>query len=291
MWEEQAAAGTSRRLLVPVLMLLFGMVAAQIAPIDEVEAQRESERNTIEVVDASRASVVSVEVLGAPDARGGSGFVVGPVDAPLVATAYHVVQSAVTPSGEPRLGTSLVVRLPGYLQPVVVQALTVDAGADLALLEPIDSLGLVGVPPLELADSDGLRIGQKAIAIGNPFGLEATVTSGIVSGTSRFIALESLANVPLIQTDAALNPGSSGGAAARLAGAGHRHQRRHLQPAGSGLRRLGVRGAEQPFERPTAASGTAPGGGHGGGPTELFRHFAAGREAVASQPAGALRAA
>jgi S1-C subfamily serine protease len=68
------------------------------------------------------------------------------------------------------------------------------------------------LPFLRLGDSEGLQVGQKVLAIGNPFGLEGTLTTGIVSSLGRSLASEG--NRPLedlIQTDAAINPGNSGG--------------------------------------------------------------------------------
>ena len=66
--------------------------------------------------------------------------------------------------------------------------------------------------PLAIGSSDNLRVGQKVLAIGNPFGLDQTLTTGVISALGREI--NSLANVPIrdvIQTDAAINPGNSGG--------------------------------------------------------------------------------
>ncbi len=85
-----------------------------------------------------------------------------------------------------------------------------DPLTDLALLEvdaPDDSMH-----PLAIGDSDGVEVGDPVIAIGNPFGLDRTVTTGIVSALQREIASTtdySISNV--IQTDAAINPGNSGG--------------------------------------------------------------------------------
>lgn len=85
-----------------------------------------------------------------------------------------------------------------------------DAYSDLALLKvdrPANSLAAV-----ELADSDLIKVGQRVIAIGNPFGLEGTMTLGIVSALGRSLPTESrFANRHIIQTDAAINPGNSGG--------------------------------------------------------------------------------
>jgi S1-C subfamily serine protease len=93
---------------------------------------------------------------------------------------------------------------------VEAQVLGTDPYSDLAVIE-------IGLPPellhfVELGDSDQLQVGQRAIAIGNPFGLEGTLTTGIISALGRTLPAESLFNMPeIIQTDAAINPGNSGG--------------------------------------------------------------------------------
>jgi len=89
------------------------------------------------------------------------------------------------------------------------QLLSRDEANDVALLqiEPKKKL-----PSLHLGDSDGLQVGQKVLAIGNPFGLEGTLTTGIVSSMGRTIRGENDRTLEgLIQTDAAINPGNSGG--------------------------------------------------------------------------------
>lgn len=84
-----------------------------------------------------------------------------------------------------------------------------DPANDLALLK-IEPRGPVKFLPL--GDSDALQVGQKVLAIGNPFGLQGTLTTGIVSSLGRDIADESGRELQgMIQTDAAINPGNSGG--------------------------------------------------------------------------------
>lgn len=84
-----------------------------------------------------------------------------------------------------------------------------DPGNDLALIK-IEPRGELKILPL--GDSDNLQVGQKVLAIGNPFGLQGTLTTGVVSSLGRTIADESGRELQgMIQTDAAINPGNSGG--------------------------------------------------------------------------------
>ncbi|HSW49630.1 MAG TPA: trypsin-like peptidase domain-containing protein [Bryobacteraceae bacterium] len=84
--------------------------------------------------------------------------------------------------------------------------------------EPEDDLALLKIEPkkrlplLRLGDSDGLQVGQKVLAIGNPFGLEGTLTTGIISSLHRSVRGQGSQGMEdMIQTDAAINPGNSGG--------------------------------------------------------------------------------
>jgi S1-C subfamily serine protease len=93
------------------------------------------------------------------------------------------------------------------------------AEAKLLGADPILDLAVLRIPvPPEgrakatLGDSDKVRIGEEVIAIGNPLGLEQTVTRGIISGMNRILPESPMAlTLPLIQTDATINPGNSGG--------------------------------------------------------------------------------
>jgi S1-C subfamily serine protease len=90
--------------------------------------------------------------------------------------------------------------------------------AQIVVKDPSNDLALIRITPkktpkfLSLGDSEKLQVGQKVLAIGNPFGLEGTLTTGIVSSLGRTIEDESGGRLEgLIQTDAAINPGNSGG--------------------------------------------------------------------------------
>jgi putative serine protease PepD len=127
----------------------------------------------------------------------GSGFFVT-TDGQIVTNA-HVVDGA----------TSVTVKLAGG-QTRTAKVLGKDNSSDLALLK-IDTSGLT-VHPLTLADSAKVEVGDATAAIGNPFGLDRTLTTGVVSAVHRTIqAPDGFSISNAIQTDAALNPGNSGG--------------------------------------------------------------------------------
>jgi len=144
----------------------------------------------------------SVAYISATQAQGqatGSGFVVSS-DGKII-TNEHVVDGAQQVTV--KLGTS------GTELPA--QVLAADASKDLALLQ-VDANGK-SLHPLTLGDSSKVQVGDTVFAIGNPYGLDHTFTSGIVSALDR--ELQSPDGTPIegaIQTDAAINPGNSGGA-------------------------------------------------------------------------------
>ena len=126
----------------------------------------------------------------------GSGFLID--NDGHILTNAHVVQGA--KSVDVQLGD-------GDTQSA--QIVGTDPSSDIALLKVEDTNG---VQPLELGDSDQVQVGDPVVAIGNPFGLDRTVTSGIVSALQRQIqAPNGFSISDVIQTDAANNPGNSGG--------------------------------------------------------------------------------
>jgi S1-C subfamily serine protease len=125
----------------------------------------------------------------------GSGFVIDKNG--LILTNAHVVDAA----------TEIQVTFSDN-QTVSATAVGKDIDTDLALLR-VESDGL---QPLELGDSSTVQVGDPTIAIGNPFGLERTLTTGVVSALQRRLTAPSGFTIDdVIQTDAALNPGNSGG--------------------------------------------------------------------------------
>ncbi|MEU4715477.1 trypsin-like peptidase domain-containing protein [Micromonospora purpureochromogenes] len=150
-------------------------------------------------------SVAALSVRTARGAGAGSAITVG-TDG-LLLTSAHVVQGARDGSAAFGDGTEARFRVVGA-----------DPLSDLAVLRVDEAT----VPPVELGDADTLRIGQLVVAVGNPMGLAGSVTAGVVSGLGRSLPARDGRVTRLIedviQTDAALNPGNSGGALADSAG-------------------------------------------------------------------------
>jgi S1-C subfamily serine protease len=163
------------------------------------------ENNNIDIYKAAHIATVNItstvyrrtvfwEVYPSKDQ--GSGFLISP-DGKIL-TNSHVVANE----------RQLEVTLPDQSH-YKAQLLSRDEANDVALLQIQPRTKL---PSLHLGDSDGLQVGQKVLAIGNPFGLEGTLTTGIVSSLGRTIRGENERQLEgLIQTDAAINPGNSGG--------------------------------------------------------------------------------
>ncbi len=227
--KRQFAVASATVVLATAAVGLGPAVLAQDTPaFDETSALLANERNTIDVIDAMGDSVVAVSIAlpvdpSAPFAQfvdsdepipqgSGSGFLIEYDDDPFLITNYHVVESALEPaSAEFVDGAEVTVTFPQSEDAIAVAVVGVNPSFDLALLQALDASQLPDAPPLVIADSSDLAVGQKTIAIGNPFGLASTVTSGIVSALERFVPTIGEVPVPMIQTDAAINPGNSGG--------------------------------------------------------------------------------
>ena len=163
------------------------------------------ELNNIEVYKTAHLATVNITTTVyqrnffmemTPSRDFGSGFIISQDG--RILTNNHVIRDAnrieVTLSDQTRYRATLLNR---------------DASNDLALIQITPKKKL---PIVLLGDSDQLQVGQKVLAIGNPFGLDGTLTTGIISSLGRTIRGENDTELEgLIQTDAAINPGNSGG--------------------------------------------------------------------------------
>jgi S1-C subfamily serine protease len=185
------------------------------APLTRPAADRDDGRDALvgEIYDQVAPGVAFVQADTAPQqpsslnpfpqpeggTASGSGFVID--DEGHILTNAHVVEGA----------RNIQVTLGEDEDPVDAELVGKDTSTDVAVLEvdPDDS----ELHPLTLGSSSDLQVGDPVVAIGNPFGLERTVTTGIVSALQRQIdAPNGFTISDVIQTDAAINPGNSGGA-------------------------------------------------------------------------------
>jgi S1-C subfamily serine protease len=181
------------------------------ARIEELEKSKEEEkkRNESVIANTIKSSVkifvdkgIKTEMgVGKPDQLLGTGVIID--ERGYIITNYHIIESSVDPKYE---GYSRVYVIPGKDESIryVAKIVGYDSIFDLALLKVEKNLPTF----IQLGDSDTLQQGQEVVAIGNPVGLTNTVTSGIISSIDR--PFFQIGNI--IQIDAALNPGNSGGA-------------------------------------------------------------------------------
>ena len=172
----------------------------EIPPLDDYS------RRIIEVVERVGPAVVSIRIRSGRARGGPEGAESGVIIAPdgYILTNSHVVRGA---------GSIEVARASG--ESYAAEVVGVDPDTDLAVLRAPAS----GLPTAALGDSDTLKVGQVVIAIGNPLGLQASVTVGVVSALARSLrGLTGRLIENVVQTDAALNPGNSGGALADTRG-------------------------------------------------------------------------
>lgn len=188
-----------------------GTLDTPLNPIDAgpagfaVTGLDEDEQNTTRIYEAVNRSVVNIST--SATVRGlfqdtevsgsGSGFVIN--DQGHILTNHHVVEGAEVVQVGLFDGSVLDARVVG-----------IDPSNDVAVLKtlsPPDSL-----VPVVLGDSRNLKVGQKVLALGNPFGLERTLTTGIISSLDRSLEAKNGRSIRgIIQTDASINPGNSGG--------------------------------------------------------------------------------
>jgi putative serine protease PepD len=151
-----------------------------------------------QVYERDSSGVVSIKAISAEQEDSGTGIVLN--EKGLILTNDHVIAGATSISAGP--GKSSVMR--------TATVVGEEANKDLALIR-INPSGL-GLKPLKLVSSSSVKVGDAVYAIGNPYGLNETLTRGIVSALGREISAPDGAKISgAIQTDAALNPGNSGG--------------------------------------------------------------------------------
>jgi S1-C subfamily serine protease len=168
-------------------------------------------RTVVDVVEHAGPAVVGIRRRApehdpdnpfAPVLGAGSGVIITPDG--YVLTNDHVVRGASRLDAVLSDGSSIEARIVGE-----------DPDTDLALLR----LARGSLPAAEIGDSGSLRVGQLVVAIGNPLGLQATVTAGVISALHRTLrGVSGRLIEDIVQTDAALNPGNSGGALVDSAG-------------------------------------------------------------------------
>ena len=163
------------------------------------------------VANSVLPSVVKINVRGVQPGQGGSGSGVIISGDGEILTNDHVVELA--------QGGGAVSVAFNDGKTVPAQVVGTDPLTDLAIIK---AEGVSGLKPATLGESKNLDVGEQVVAIGSPFGLEATVTSGIVSALHRPVSVGGQGSVetayPAIQTDAAINPGNSGGPLVNMQG-------------------------------------------------------------------------
>ena len=188
-------------------LVLFLVLALNFVPANGVSRLSIDEQENIRIYEKSSRAVVNISNIAfnydffyraiPAESGSGTGFIIG--ESGIIVTNYHVVENA----------SKLVVTLsnnsqwPGKL-------IGADPNNDLAIVRiqaPVDSYDI-----LEFSNSNDIVVGQKVLALGNPFGLRQTLTTGIISALGRTIAAKNGRKIEgIIQTDAAINPGNSGG--------------------------------------------------------------------------------
>lgn len=216
---EALGKGTQLQSLSLAIIAYFGLAVSPtewnaIPPAVALSAMLQEERQTIRLFKENTPSVVYItnltlrkdtfttNTMEIPQGAG-SGFILKSEfsQEPVVVTNYHVVRGA----------SDLTVTLNGGKQ-VSAKVVGADIDKDIAVLKLLDPVAMLLPVTVGSSGSDALQVGQFAYAIGNPFGLDHTLTTGVVSGLGREIM--SFSGKPIegiIQTDCAINPGNSGG--------------------------------------------------------------------------------
>lgn len=162
----------------------------------EGEALDAYSRTVVSVAERLVPSVAALRVGGRRGREGAGSAVVLTPDGYLL-TAAHVVPG----------GTGGIASFPDHGE-LAFEVVGRDSLSDLAVVR----VGATDLPGVEIGNADGLRVGQLVVAVGNPHGFAGSVTAGVVSALGRSLPAGGRLVENVIQTDAALNPGNSGGA-------------------------------------------------------------------------------
>lgn len=186
-------------------------IAVPELPSSEVKDPVEAQAQLVALYERVMPGVVSIQVIsGTNIGSQGSGFVIN--EQGHIVTNYHVVE------GAKQVEVDFTTGFKSY-----GTVIGTDLDSDLAVIKV--NVSEEEINPVPLGDSDSIQVGQTVVAIGNPFGLSGTMTTGIISALGR--TLESEHDAPsggtftagdIIQTDAAINPGNSGGPLFNLQG-------------------------------------------------------------------------
>ncbi|NMA67281.1 MAG: PDZ domain-containing protein, partial [Clostridiaceae bacterium] len=195
---------------------------AQNIPVKQIEIIDNTSTTSVETAVAEKVSpsIVGVSVtfqtsdflFGARENQGSGSGIIYSSDGYII-TNNHVIEDAMLGNSGNKIapGAKIQIILPNQVdKPYDATVIGRDRRTDIAILK----INASELPAAEFGDSDKVKVGEKAIAIGNPAGLEfmGSVTSGIISGLNRELEFDDGKSLKLIQTDAAINPGNSGGA-------------------------------------------------------------------------------
>lgn len=197
----------------------------KVGELKKIEITQTSESAVTSVAEKVGPSVIGIrtyfqstnELFGSePDYGEGSGIIIS-TDG-YILTNHHVIENAINDKTRGvRSGAKIEVYLPNRIdKPYTATVKGYDSKTDLAVLKIQEN----NLPAIEFGDSDDLKVGEVAIAFGNPGGLEymGSLTTGVISGLNRTVQLDGGKKIKLVQTDAAINPGNSGGALVNIKG-------------------------------------------------------------------------
>jgi len=196
-----------------------------VSEVKKIEIVQTSDSAVTSVAEKVGPSVVGIrtiyqstnELFGEQTGGGeGSGIIISSDG--YILTNHHVVENAINDKTRTiRSGAKIEVFLANKIdKPYTATIKGYDSKTDLAVLK----INETNLTTIEFGDSNTLKVGEPAIAFGNPGGLEymGSLTTGVVSGLNRTVQLDGGRKIRLVQTDAAINPGNSGGALVNIKG-------------------------------------------------------------------------